>query len=250
MELPSDGNLVDAIGGLNLDMLAAAGSALENDAHDYSFSQLNFLDAVGLGPARQAAVIEPINKAIAGNDNNADEESSEDEEDIEMGMGDNEKMTHAAYRQLLKERKENGRAASSLPERHGTEWTRAMAHFGSAKRYQEAINDFALWMDGLSSNFQGVLVDKLVVDYFQWKYDNVDYLGNRCNRGTTMRSIQSMFVKYWKHVYNTDFKLAVPAISDFCSMWEKVQPPVTKTQVCYHNNVFCCTNLTCCHHYH
>ena len=216
-----DAALAEAVGQLDLSMLAAAAEGRTA----YTASQMEMAEAmVALNP------LEPVEVEVA---EHADEDSSDDDE-VEMGLGENEMNSFKAYRKHQAERKLKAREARSLPERHGPDWLRAMKHFKSAKRYIAAIDDLALWLDNIcipSRAKQGVLLEKLVVDYFQYYYDQVDYLGKQCNRGTTMRSIQSMMVKYWKHVYNSDFKLLAPAISDMCSMWEKIQPAVTKTEV-------------------
>ena len=213
-----DADLVRAVDELDLSLLAAAAEGRTA----YSASQMEMAEVlVAFNHGDVHGDVAPANN---------EDDSSDDE--VEMGMGDNEKISYKAYCQHQKERKQHARDARSLPERNGPDWLRAMKAFGSAKRYTAAINDFALWLDNVPERAKaGVILEKLVVDYFQWYYDQVDYLGNQCNRGTTMRGIQSMFVKYWKHIYRTDFKLVAPAISDMCSMWEKVQPPVTKTEV-------------------
>lgn len=213
----------DGILGLNLQGLQVA--RVEN--HGLSMSQLDgvaFLAGLGHGKTEGE---EQLDDDV---DDNVDDDD-EDDDDLETGLlNDQEKITQKEYLKGIADRRKLAKAATSLPERNGPEWERVMRCFASRKVYMEAIDDYALWLDERPA-MQGILLERAAEQYFDWKYTQVNYLGEKCNRGSSMRSIQSYFVKYWKFVYYSDFKMLCPVVSDLCSQWEKVQPPVKKTQV-------------------
>jgi hypothetical protein len=213
-------SLVAKVGELNLSMLASAASSEVHGENDFTASQMDLIGTIQQLNPGEEEVVESTSLLD-------DVSSCDEEEDVEAGMGAMEHQSHKDYKKQQQERKQKAKVATSLPERHGSDWTGAMEYFKSSKRYSEAMDDFALWLDCQSSSSQGVLLERLACNYFKWNN------GNRCNRGTTMRSLQSVFVKFWTYVYNKNFKQLAPQISDLISTWEKVQPAVKKSHVSY-----------------